>query len=158
MLLLLLMIFLCFSMYLKLTFCPLGESNWQLHEHMVEVAGQVYMGAARNLNSTTAQLVKSNSLVQVHLLCILLLPYISAPPPPPLCIWSPYAVGWMQKSRSLCWESSDIKVSSFFFFFFLSWIGYNVTLYASATAGDFASVISVISVCSASFLHNPIQR
>ena len=42
-----------------------GENNWLLHEHMVEVAGQSYLGAARSLNSTTAQLTKSHGVVQV---------------------------------------------------------------------------------------------
>ncbi|XP_070189925.1 biogenesis of lysosome-related organelles complex 1 subunit 3-like isoform X2 [Littorina saxatilis] len=42
----------------------LRENNWQLHEHMVEVAGQAYLGAARSLSSTTTHLVKSHSVVQ----------------------------------------------------------------------------------------------
>ena len=46
--------------------CRPGENNWQLHEHLVEVAGQVYMGCARSLSGTTTQLVKSHSMVQVR--------------------------------------------------------------------------------------------
>ncbi|KAK7494819.1 hypothetical protein BaRGS_00013946 [Batillaria attramentaria] len=41
-----------------------GESNWQLHDHMVEVGGQAYHGAARSLSGTTTQLLKSHSIVQ----------------------------------------------------------------------------------------------
>ncbi|KAL8584353.1 hypothetical protein ACOMHN_031973 [Nucella lapillus] len=42
----------------------LRENNWQLHEHMVEIAGQTYLGAARNLSSTTAHLAKSHTMLQ----------------------------------------------------------------------------------------------
>ncbi|XP_076445017.1 uncharacterized protein LOC143282972 isoform X2 [Babylonia areolata] len=42
----------------------LRDNNWQFHEHMVEIAGQAYLGAARSLTSTTTQLVKSHSLLQ----------------------------------------------------------------------------------------------
>lgn len=42
----------------------LRESNWQLHDHMVEVGGQAYLSAARGLTSATAQLLKSHSIVQ----------------------------------------------------------------------------------------------
>lgn len=42
----------------------LRDNNWQFHEHLVEIAGQTYLGAARSLSSTTAQLTKSHSLLQ----------------------------------------------------------------------------------------------
>ncbi|XP_025097277.1 biogenesis of lysosome-related organelles complex 1 subunit 3-like isoform X1 [Pomacea canaliculata] len=42
----------------------LRENNWHLHDNMLEVAGQMYLGASRSLGSTTAHLLKSHSTLQ----------------------------------------------------------------------------------------------